>query len=68
MYSTDLSDARWKYIKKTLQYGNRKRKHSLRHIWNAILYLVKTGCHRVAGAMANAAAKFSKVAAGLLLL
>lgn len=44
MYSTDLSDARWKYIKKTLQYDNRKRKHSLRAIWNGILYLVKTGC------------------------
>ena len=49
MYSTDLSDARCgsppgKYINKTLQYDNRKRKHSLREIWNGILYLVKTGC------------------------
>lgn len=44
MYSTDLSDARWKYIKKILQFDSRKRKHSLREIWNAILYLVKTGC------------------------
>lgn len=44
MYSTDLSDARWKYIKKILQFDNRKRKHSLREIWNGILYLVKTGC------------------------
>ena len=44
MYPTDLSDARWKYIKKTLQFDDRKRKHSLRDIWNGILYLVKTGC------------------------
>ncbi|WP_374755173.1 transposase [Dyadobacter jejuensis] len=44
MYPTDLSDARWKYIKKTLQFDDRKRKHSLREIWNGILYLVKTGC------------------------
>nr|WP_315201630.1 transposase [uncultured Flavobacterium sp.] len=29
---------------KTLDLGNRKRKHSLRLIWNAINYLVKSGC------------------------
>lgn len=44
MYSSDLSDAQWQFIKKTLNYTNRKRKHSLRTIWNAILYLTKTGC------------------------
>jgi transposase len=43
-YSTDLSDNQWQFIKKTLQLGERKRKHDLRYIWNAIHYLVKTGC------------------------
>ncbi|MFA5555513.1 MAG: transposase [Flavobacteriaceae bacterium] len=27
-----------------MNIGNRKRKYSLRTIWNAIMYLVKTGC------------------------
>ena len=44
MYPTDLSETQWQFIKKTLQLGERKRKHSLRSVWNAILYLVKTGC------------------------
>ena len=44
IYSTDLSDNQWQFIKKTLQLGERKRKHDLRYIWNAIHYLVKTGC------------------------
>lgn len=44
MYPTDLSETQWQFIKKNLQLGERKRKHSLRSIWNAILYLVKTGC------------------------
>jgi transposase len=43
-YSTDLSDNQWQFIKNTLQLGERKRKHNLRSIWNAIHYLVKTGC------------------------
>jgi transposase len=43
-YSTDLSDNQWQFIKKTLQLDERKRKHNLRSIWNAIQYLVKTGC------------------------
>ena len=43
-YPTDLSDSQWQFIKKTLQLGERKRKHNLRSIWNAIHYLVKTGC------------------------
>lgn len=29
---------------KILQYPNRKRKHCLRTIWNAVLYVVKIGC------------------------
>ncbi|MBE7630514.1 IS5 family transposase [Tenacibaculum piscium] len=44
MYSTNLTETQWQYIKITLNLGNRKRKHSLRSIWNAIHYLVKTGC------------------------
>ncbi len=43
-YPTDLSDNQWQFIKKTLQLDERKRKHDLRFIWDAIHYLVKTGC------------------------
>lgn len=43
-YPTDLRDDQWQYIKKTLQPDNRKRKYDLREVWNAIIYLVKTGC------------------------
>lgn len=34
----------WQYIKKALNFNNRKRKYNLRTIWNAIMSLVKTGC------------------------
>lgn len=44
MYPTDLRETQWQFIKKTLDLGDRKRKHCLCVIWNAILYLVKTGC------------------------
>jgi len=43
-YPTDLSDNQWQFIKKALQLDERKRKHNLRSIWDAIYYLVKTGC------------------------
>src|SRR5665213_711796 len=43
-YPTYLSESQWQFIKKTLQLDERKRKHNLRSIWNAINYLVKTGC------------------------
>lgn len=43
MYSTSLTDKQWKMIKATLQLKDRKRKHSLRTIWNALFYVVKTG-------------------------
>lgn len=43
-YSTNVTDNQWQFIKKTLNFNDRKRKHSLRTIWNAIMYLVKTGC------------------------
>ncbi|WP_198170260.1 transposase [Mucilaginibacter arboris] len=34
----------WQFIKKTLQFDERKRKYSLRPTWDAISYLVKFGC------------------------
>ena len=43
-YSTNITDNQWQFIKKTLNFNNRKRKHELRIIWNAIMYLIKTGC------------------------
>ena len=43
-YPTDVTDNQWQFIKNTLELDNRKRKYDLRIIWNAILYLVKTGC------------------------
>jgi putative transposase len=42
-YPTDLTDAQYDAILQIMN-DNRKRKHSLREIWNAILYLHKTGC------------------------
>lgn len=44
MYSTDLTNTQWQFIKSSLNIEERKRKHDLREIWNAINYLVKTGC------------------------
>jgi putative transposase len=44
MYSTDVTDAQWDNIKGYLNTTDRKRKHSLRSVWNALMYVVKTGC------------------------
>ena len=44
MYSTDLTLSQWQFIKSSLDIAERKRKHTLREVWNAINYLVKTGC------------------------
>lgn len=44
MYCTDLEETQWQVIKKILTPQERKRKYDLRGIWNAIFYLVKTGC------------------------
>jgi transposase len=41
-YSTDLTDSQWMLLRDILM-DNRKRKHSLRDIFNAIFYLLKTG-------------------------
>jgi len=43
-YPTNVTDSQWQFIKNTLEYDDRKRKYNLRTIWNAILYLLKTGC------------------------
>ena len=42
-YPTNLSDSEWQIISKYLDV-NRNRKYALREIFNAILYVVKTGC------------------------
>jgi transposase len=44
MYPTDLTQTQWQFIKKALDFDDRKRKYDLIIIWNAIIYLVKTGC------------------------
>jgi putative transposase len=44
MQTTDLSNTQWQFIKSSLDIEDRKRKYDLREIWNAINYLVKTGC------------------------
>ena len=43
-YSTNLTDKQWQSYRKNHYTQERKRKHSLRNIMNAILYLLKTGC------------------------
>lgn len=42
-YPTDLTDSQWQFIEKILN-DTRKRRHNLREVWDALLYLVKTGC------------------------
>ena len=44
MYPTDVTTIQWQIITNFLESKNRKRKHNLQSIWNAIMYLVKTGC------------------------
>ena len=44
MYLTDLEAIQLQVTKKILDLQERKRKYDLRMIWNAIFYLVKTGC------------------------
>ncbi|KAA6318068.1 hypothetical protein EZS27_031877, partial [termite gut metagenome] len=41
MYPTDLTETQWQFIEKVLLPQERKRKHSLQQIWNALFYLVK---------------------------
>ena len=42
-YQTELTNSQWQCIKKILK-DQRKRSTSLRKIWNAILYIARTGC------------------------
>jgi len=42
-YSSDITDSQWMLLQGILR-DSRKRKHSLRDIFNAIFYLLKTGC------------------------
>jgi len=44
MYSTDLTNTQWQFIKSSLNFKERKRKFDLRTIWNALHYIIKTGC------------------------
>ena len=44
MYQTDLTGTECQYMTKVLNLQERERKYDLRIIWNAIFYLVKTGC------------------------
>ena len=44
MYPTDLKETQWQYMEKILLMQARKRKHNLKEIWNAIFYVLKTGC------------------------
>lgn len=43
-YPTDLTEKQWQVIKNILEPQARNRKHSLKEIMNAILYINKTGC------------------------
>ena len=43
-YSTNLTDKQWQVIEKIINPQERQRKHPLREIMDAILYINKTGC------------------------
>ncbi len=43
-YPTNLTDKQWQITEKILEPKHRKRKFSLRSIFDAVMYLVKTGC------------------------
>lgn len=43
-YSTNLTDIQWQVVKKIINTQERKRKHTIRNIMNAIFYTLKTGC------------------------
>ena len=46
-YPSDLTDAQWEVVRPNFEYTNgygNQRKHSIRVMINAILYVVKTGC------------------------
>jgi putative transposase len=43
-YPTSLTDKQWQVIKNSIETKERKRKHSLREMINAMLYITKSGC------------------------
>jgi putative transposase len=43
-YPTNLTDKQWQVIKNRVGSKERKRKHSLREMINAMMYITKTGC------------------------
>ena len=43
IYPSDLTDCQWQFIEKIMS-DKRKRKKSLRTVWNGILYLLVSGC------------------------
>lgn len=45
MYETNLTDPQWQVIKKIIPEVERKRKHDMKNIFNAMLYILKSGCH-----------------------
>lgn len=45
MQANTLTESQWKIIKKYLPESERKRKHDLREIFEALFYILKTGCH-----------------------
>jgi transposase len=49
-YPTDITDAEWERIKPLLPNSDRKRRHSLREVINALFYQVRGG-----GELADAA-------------
>jgi transposase len=46
-YPTDLTEKQWQVIKNILEPQARNRKHPLKEIMNAILYINKTGASGV---------------------
>lgn len=45
MQADTLTESQWKVIKKYLPTSGRRRKHDLREIFEAMFYILKTGCH-----------------------
>ena len=43
-YPTNLTDKQWQVTENILDTQHRKRKHPLRDIMNAIMYILKAGC------------------------
>lgn len=41
---TNLTDKQWQVLKNIVETKERKRKHSLREMLNAMMYITKTGC------------------------